>query len=193
MWHLLQIKAFLLYYHTWTHFQLMVAAYSSHVHMEKSLITYLHGRVAVKKPLLRKGNREKKLRYAKWQCGIITILTENRTKSSETSKEELWDVLLEAWRTNPEDYWKKLPKSCFELFLRSILHAFVYWTLFFIFVSASKSKSRSEVLLLCILDPDASLENLVQQVYHVVSDAKLLCQLTLKLSHFWLSLSVLKD
>jgi len=33
---------------------------------ETSFRNGLHGRVAVKKPYLRKGNREKRLSYAKW-------------------------------------------------------------------------------------------------------------------------------
>ena len=34
-----------------------------------------------------------------------------RNKRQPTSKEELWDVLQEAWRTIPEDYLKKLQVS----------------------------------------------------------------------------------
>ena len=35
-------------------------------------------------------------------------LGRERNKKQPTSKEELWDVLQEAWRTFPEDYLKKL-------------------------------------------------------------------------------------
>jgi len=34
-------------------------------------------------------------------------LDKERNKRSPTSKEELWNVLQEAWRANPEDYLKK--------------------------------------------------------------------------------------
>jgi len=34
-------------------------------------------------------------------------LDRERKKRQPTSKEELWDVLQEAWRTIPEDYLKK--------------------------------------------------------------------------------------
>ena len=34
-------------------------------------------------------------------------LDRERNKRQPTSKEELWDVLQEAWRTIPEDYLKK--------------------------------------------------------------------------------------
>jgi len=34
-----------------------------------------------------------------------------RNKRQPTSKEELWDVLQEAWRTIPEDYFKKWQQS----------------------------------------------------------------------------------
>ena len=33
-------------------------------------------------------------------------LNRERNKKQPTSKEELWDVLQEAWRTIPEDYLK---------------------------------------------------------------------------------------
>ena len=88
----------------------------------------LYGRVAVKK-----GNREKRLRYAKWlknwtenqwqqvlwrdesspepRLNIIEAMWDRlhreQNKRQPTSKEQLWDVLQEAWRTIPEDYLKK--------------------------------------------------------------------------------------
>jgi len=34
-------------------------------------------------------------------------LDRERNKRHPTSKEELWDVLQEAWRTTPEDYLKR--------------------------------------------------------------------------------------
>ena len=92
----------------------------------------LHGRVAVKKPLLRKGNGEKRLKYAKWhkkwtenQWQQVLWRDESspesgsqhywssvgstwqRTEQKAANKEELWDVLQEAWRTIPEDSLKK--------------------------------------------------------------------------------------
>jgi len=38
-------------------------------------------------------------------------LDRERNKWQPTSKEELWDVLQEAWRAIPEDYLKKLQGS----------------------------------------------------------------------------------
>ena len=71
----------------------------------------LHGRVTVKKPFLRKGNREKRLSYAKWH----KKWTENQWQQvlwrEPTSKEKLWNVPQEAWRTTPEDCLKKWRES----------------------------------------------------------------------------------
>ena len=103
----------------------------------------LHGRVAVKKPFLRKGNREKKAELCQmtqevdWKsvaAGLMEgwilprartstllkqrgiMLAENGTKRQPTSKEELWNVFQEAWRTIPEDYLKKWLKACLRGF-----------------------------------------------------------------------------
>jgi len=38
---------------------------------------------------------------------VLDHLDRERNKRLPTSKEELWDVLQEAWRTIPEDYLKK--------------------------------------------------------------------------------------
>ena len=43
-------------------------------------------------------------------------LDRKRNKRQPTSKEELWDVLQDAWRTIPEDYLKKWQKACLRGF-----------------------------------------------------------------------------
>ena len=88
----------------------------------------------------RKGNREKRLRYARWhkncaetsgnrsdggmnppQSSDLNIIEavwdhpdRERNTRQPTSKEELWDVLQEAWRTIPEDYLKKWQNNLSE-------------------------------------------------------------------------------
>ena len=43
-------------------------------------------------------------------------LDREQNKRQPTSKEELWDVLQEAWRTIPEEYLKKWQKACLRGF-----------------------------------------------------------------------------
>ena len=73
---------------------------------------------------------EKRLRYAKWHkkwtygvmnppqradFNIIEAVWDHFdgewNKRQKTSKEELWDVLRDAWRTIPEDYLKEAQGS----------------------------------------------------------------------------------
>ena len=56
-------------------------------------------------------------------------LDRERSKRQPTSKEELWDVLQEAWRTIPEDYLKKAQK----VYLRGL----VLYKLFYVSINGS--------------------------------------------------------
>ena len=79
----------------------------------------LHGRVAVKKPFLWKGNGEKRLSYAKWISGLDCMLTTGLIEGrilprprNSTLLKQCGIILMENWTKGSQQ-----PKKSFEMFI----------------------------------------------------------------------------